>query len=128
MLGRQRSVDRRRERPDLHRSDAHNAHTICPCRGHYLARLGGPLEEFEAARRVEQICNALHRCRGRAFAEKLDDRVGITDARQPSSADDPSFGYVGRVEPTAIPPEIYSRLARAARHCENLPMFSACPS
>jgi hypothetical protein len=33
------------------------------------------------------------------------------------------FGYVGRVEPTAISPGMYPRLARVARDCEDLPMF-----
>jgi len=88
MIGRQRPVDRCGERAGLHRADAHDAHAVCPRCGHHLPRFSVPVEEFEATRRVEQICDALYCCRCRAFTEKLDDRIGMADARQSPCADD----------------------------------------
>ena len=47
----------------------------------------GPSKNFRPPGEIEQVGDALHRGRRRAFAQQLDDRVGMADAGQAPGAD-----------------------------------------
>src|SRR5262249_58045920 len=73
----------------LHGTDAHDADLGGARRRDHRAWLGRTGKELQAARRVEQIGDALDRRRRGTFAQHLDQGIGLADAGDTPGTDEP---------------------------------------